>query len=113
MPNRVVTVDRDLVEAARHGDQEAFMDLVRSRGNRLFAIAHRILRDVAGAIRTGGAIEAAIAQGRAALNDGGFDLDYLEVRDARTLGPATPGQPLRLLVAARLGATRLIDNIAV
>lgn len=29
-----------------HGDQGAFMDLVMSRGNRLFAIAHRILRDV-------------------------------------------------------------------
>jgi RNA polymerase sigma-70 factor (ECF subfamily) len=39
-------VDRDLVERARRGDQDAFMDLVRSRGDRLFAIAHRILRDV-------------------------------------------------------------------
>jgi RNA polymerase sigma-70 factor (ECF subfamily) len=42
----VVAVDRDLVEAAQHGDQTAFVDLVRSRGDRLFAIAHRILRDV-------------------------------------------------------------------
>jgi len=41
----VVTVDRDLVELAQRGDQEAFMDLVRSRGGRLFAIAHRIRRD--------------------------------------------------------------------
>jgi len=39
-------VDRDLVEAAQRGDQEAFMDLVHSRGDRLFTIAHRILRDV-------------------------------------------------------------------
>ena len=39
-------MDRDLVEAAQHGDQGAFMDLVRSRGGRLFAIAHRMLRDV-------------------------------------------------------------------
>ena len=39
-------MDRDLVEAARHGDQEAFVDLVRLHGDRLFAIAHRILRDV-------------------------------------------------------------------
>jgi RNA polymerase sigma-70 factor (ECF subfamily) len=39
-------VDRDLVEAAMHGDQAAFVDLVRLRGDRLFAIAHRILRDV-------------------------------------------------------------------
>jgi RNA polymerase sigma-70 factor (ECF subfamily) len=42
----VVTVDRELVEAAQRGDQVAFVDLVRSRGNRLFAIAYRILRDV-------------------------------------------------------------------
>ena len=34
------------VEAAQHGDQDAFMDLVGSRGDRLFAIAYRILRDV-------------------------------------------------------------------
>jgi len=39
-------VDRDLVEAAQHGDQTAFVDLVKSRGDRLFAIAYRILRDV-------------------------------------------------------------------
>jgi RNA polymerase sigma-70 factor (ECF subfamily) len=42
----VVTVDRELVEAAQRGDQAAFVDLVRSRGNRLFAFAYRILRDV-------------------------------------------------------------------
>jgi RNA polymerase sigma-70 factor (ECF subfamily) len=42
----VVRVDRDLVEAAQRGDQAAFVDLVRSRGDGLFAIAHRILRDV-------------------------------------------------------------------
>ena len=39
-------MDRDLVEAARHGDQAAFVDLIRSRSDRLFAIAQRILRDV-------------------------------------------------------------------
>ena len=44
----VARVDRDraLVEAAQHGDETAFMDLVRSCGDRLFAICHRILRDV-------------------------------------------------------------------
>jgi len=39
-------VDRDLVEAARRGDREAYADLIRVRGDRLFAIAHRLLRDV-------------------------------------------------------------------
>ena len=39
-------MDRDLVEQARAGDQSAFMALVRSRGDQLFSIAQRILRDV-------------------------------------------------------------------
>jgi len=39
-------MDRDLVEAAQRGDQEAFVDLVQLHGDRLYAIAHRILRDV-------------------------------------------------------------------
>lgn len=39
-------MDLDLIEAAQRGDQAAFVDLVQARGHRLFAIAHRILRDV-------------------------------------------------------------------
>ena len=44
--SRTVGIDRDLVEAAQHGDQEAFVDLVRLHGDRLYAIPDRILRDV-------------------------------------------------------------------
>ena len=36
---------RELVDAARHGDREAFEALVRAGSGRLYAIAHRILRD--------------------------------------------------------------------
>ena len=39
-------MDRDLVEAARNGDREANVDLIRVRSDRLFAIAQRILRDI-------------------------------------------------------------------
>ena len=39
-------VDRDLVIAARDGDHPAFVDLVHACGDRLFAVAYRILRDV-------------------------------------------------------------------
>ena len=39
-------VDRDLVEQAQRGDREAFAILARSHGDRLMAIAHRILRDI-------------------------------------------------------------------
>ncbi|MFL5725085.1 MAG: RNA polymerase sigma factor [Chloroflexota bacterium] len=39
-------MDRDLVEAARNGDRDAYVDLIRVRADGLFAVAHRILRDV-------------------------------------------------------------------
>jgi RNA polymerase sigma-70 factor (ECF subfamily) len=39
-------VDRELVEAARRGEREAYADLIRVRGDRLYALAQRILRDV-------------------------------------------------------------------
>ena len=41
-----LSLDRDLVEAAQRGDREAYVDLIRPRFRRLFAIAQRILRDV-------------------------------------------------------------------
>ena len=44
--HRVPAVDRKLVVAAQRGDQVAFIDLVRARLDRLFAIARRILHDV-------------------------------------------------------------------
>ena len=49
------------------------------------------------------------------LKAAGFAVDYLELRHAKTLMPVTDRatEPLRLLVAAKLGKTRLIDNIAV
>ena len=39
-------VDRDLIEAAQNGDRAAYVDLIRARQDRLFAIAQRILRDI-------------------------------------------------------------------
>jgi RNA polymerase sigma-70 factor (ECF subfamily) len=39
-------VDRSLVQAARSGDEEAFASIARGSADRLFAVAHRILRDV-------------------------------------------------------------------
>ena len=38
-------MDRDLVEQAQRGDREAFALLARARGDRLFAVAQRIIRD--------------------------------------------------------------------
>ena len=76
---------------------------------------HRVLSECARAIRTGKPIAAVLGNGRAAIAEAGFALDYLEARNAETLAPldAAADGPMRLLVAARLGKTRLIDNVAV
>jgi pantoate--beta-alanine ligase len=58
----------------------------------------------------------AIADGEAALAAAGFrQIDYVTVRDAETLKDWDPasGRPARVLAAAWLGNTRLIDNVAV
>jgi pantoate--beta-alanine ligase len=41
-------------------------------------------------------------------------LDYLKARNAETLAPLASGkaEPIRLLLAARIGKTRIIDNVA-
>ncbi|MBI1272903.1 MAG: pantoate--beta-alanine ligase [Alphaproteobacteria bacterium] len=52
---------------------------------------------------------------RAKIAAAGFDLQYLEARDAETLARADhiSAKPARLLAAAKLGQTRLIDNIEI
>jgi pantoate--beta-alanine ligase len=81
----------------------------------LAPILHQVLTDCAGKIARGAELAGVIAQGRAVIERAGFVLDYLEARDADTLRPIASAQdgPVRLLVAARLGRTRLIDNVAV
>jgi pantoate--beta-alanine ligase len=76
---------------------------------------HRVLAGCAEKIAAGSAIAPTLASGRKTIEQAGFALDYLEARHAETLAPlASPRErPMRLLVAARLGKTRLIDNIGV
>lgn len=76
---------------------------------------HRVLVEVAARIRHGAAPAQALADAAAVLEDEGFGpVEYVELRDAETLAPdPAPGRPGRLLAAAWLGKTRLIDNIAV
>ncbi|MGH6853699.1 MAG: pantoate--beta-alanine ligase, partial [Methylocella sp.] len=73
------------------------------------------LRRCAGDINGGVAIETALDTARAAIAAAGFVTDYFEARHAETLAPVSSRDegPIRLLAAARLGKTRLIDNIAV
>ncbi len=74
---------------------------------------HRIMQTVSSRIAKGDGPEAVLAEARGAIAAAGFAPDYLELRDAADLGQPRAGKPRRLLVAAKLGATRLIDNIAV
>jgi pantoate--beta-alanine ligase len=79
------------------------------------ALLYRVLRDTAAAVvQAPGTVPEALARGKAALEAGGFAVDYLELRDAASLAPMPRlAGPARLFVAARLGRTRLIDNIPV
>jgi pantoate--beta-alanine ligase len=64
-------------------------------------------------IAEGGDVDTALAQARETLSAAGFDVDYVVLADAATLRDPVPGQPRRLLAAAKIGTTRLIDNIPV
>jgi pantoate--beta-alanine ligase len=76
---------------------------------------YRTLKESAARIAAGGPIARVMSEGWLAIEAAGFAVDYFEARHADTLRRIETAEdgPLRLLVAARLGKTRLIDNIAV
>jgi pantoate--beta-alanine ligase len=76
---------------------------------------YRTMKECAQRLRAGKTLEPVMAGGAKVITKAGFNVDYLEVRHAETLAPITSIKdgPLRMLVAAKLGTTRLIDNIAV
>ncbi|MXN64136.1 pantoate--beta-alanine ligase [Stappia sp. GBMRC 2046] len=72
------------------------------------------LREVIERLERGDDAHDVLSQARRTLEDVGFKVDYLELRDGETLGPVTEDtQSRRILVAVWLGRTRLIDNMAV
>ncbi len=85
--------------------------LALSSRNRYLSIAERELSlSLSRALRSGGTqrtVDAVLAA--AARELAGVDVDYLELRDPQLGAPPAKG-PARLLVAARIGTTRLIDN---
>ncbi len=76
---------------------------------------HRVLTDCASRIARGELSARVLDEGGAAIEQAGFALDYLEARHTDTLKPVASlaDGSIRLLVAARIGKTRLIDNLAV
>jgi pantoate--beta-alanine ligase len=76
---------------------------------------YRALMAAASAIASGSSPSGATREAAKLLTGAGFQVDYVEARQADTLAPVLdndPG-PIRLLAAARLGRTRLIDNVPV
>jgi len=76
---------------------------------------HRVMKETARRLRNGDDLKAVMTSGSRTIQDAGFALDYFEARHAETLAPVASIEdgPLRLLVAAKIGTTRLIDNIGV
>ena len=77
----------------------------------------RVMRETAALLEGGAGIRAATDAAKAEILAAGFtSVDYVEARRADTLAPfglesAPVGASCRLLVAARMGKTRLIDNV--
>jgi pantoate--beta-alanine ligase len=76
---------------------------------------HRVMKETAKRLRNGDDLKAVMTSGSRTIRDAGFALDYFEARHAETLAPVASMDdgPVRLLVAAKIGTTRLIDNIGV
>ena len=74
----------------------------------------RALGVAARAVLAGSDVQKALDEAQATLSAAGFTVDYVALVDAETLAPEPqPGRRRQLLAAARIGNTRLIDNLAV
>jgi pantoate--beta-alanine ligase len=78
-------------------------------------VLFRTMKETAHRLRAGDDLAAAQRGGEERITAAGFAVDYFEARHAETLAPVASIRegPLRILVAARIGSTRLIDNITV
>jgi pantoate--beta-alanine ligase len=78
-------------------------------------VLYKAMKESVKRLRAGDDVEAAMAGGAELIENAGFVLDYFEARHAETLAPikSVKDGPVRILVAARLGKTRLIDNVGV
>ncbi|MDH4985175.1 pantoate--beta-alanine ligase [Aminobacter anthyllidis] len=75
---------------------------------------NKLLRKAASQLQSGADEQVTMAAARMAILDAGFDVvDYVEARESVTLAPWQKDRNGRVLVAARLGKTRLIDNVEI
>jgi pantoate--beta-alanine ligase len=93
--------------------RNAYLD---ERQRRIAGQLNRVLAEAAVALGDGAEVTPVEARAAQALIGAGFDsIDYFEARgaeDLRRLGPGPIHEPARILAAAWLGRTRLIDNMA-
>jgi len=105
------------VETVREGDGLALSSrnsYLAPEERKIAPLLHDSLQEAAKAIRAGRTPDYAARSSRARLKAAGFAVDYVAARNADTLQRLqSPTEPIRLLAAARLGTTRLIDNIGV
>jgi pantoate--beta-alanine ligase len=78
-------------------------------------VLFRTMKETARRLRAGENLDAAQSGGAETIAAAGFAVDYFEARHAETLArvASIKDGPLRILVAAKIGNTRLIDNMAV
>ncbi|EUC68012.1 pantoate--beta-alanine ligase [Alcanivorax sp. 97CO-5] len=82
----------------------------RTLAPQLYALLQQVKTEIIGGERNYRALESRTSQ---SLNSTGFSVDYITIANARTLAPAGPDDTdLIVAVAAKLGSTRLIDNIS-
>jgi pantoate--beta-alanine ligase len=76
---------------------------------------HEVMQALAARLRNRDDLFKAVSEAQGEIIAAGFELDYLEARHAETLSVVTSlaDGPIRLILAARLGGTRLLDNIPV
>jgi pantoate--beta-alanine ligase len=113
LPIRIVGVptQRD-ADGVALSSRNAYLNPKERQAARAFP---RALVEAAQAIRDGTSVAEVLASARAQLEAAGFDpVDYVALADAATLQPVTGlDRPARLLAAAKIGRTRLIDNLPV
>jgi pantoate--beta-alanine ligase len=121
-----LVVVRQMVADLNVDTQIVGVPIVREADGLAMSSRNRYLNDVereqagalsaallAGMYAASGGTAAALDAARAVLDEvPSIDVDYLEVRDPM-LGPAPAEGIARMLIAARLGGTRLLDNIAI
>ena len=106
VPGSIVREEDGLALSSRNG-------YLSAAERKTAPIFHQVLSEAAAALANGEGCDAATSAGRFKLEGKGFRVDYVAVRDPETLAPlfGPIKGPARVMGAAYLGTTRLIDNV--